>query len=589
MPDISPLFAVEAEKLLSEGKTDDAIELCEKGILVYPKYPVALSILAKAYRIKGEMDAANEKLAAIDQFRPNYKAVEITKSQIDDPNFAIEIKESTPTSSDNIFVQEPETITQPLPEEPAEVIEDDNSEIDPDDIDALFADDSEDKPEETSEIIEDDNTEIDPDDIDALFASDSEESTSEIEENDSFPIDPDDIDALFESDSDTTTSEVITDTQVDNSESEDVEEVAEISNEDIDINDIAADLYDEDTPEEVELNSEISANLTDELDSLLNDLEEEKTFIEEAAEEVITQTDAQLNKSPSNFDLSSGLKEIEEQCEEIKDSTDKIEIESDKNFDLSSELDAIKEDENELDQLEADAYNKDFNLAAELGNLDHDEDIDEASETIDELENFEEYKDSEYYPEVIIEEPATEVIKEDNVDLSKLPQNAKMSALLDDSVTSIRAKDLNLISGLKSSPLQAETSIRTRDYSEQLLPASPAFPDSISVNAITSTLGNNWEARSIDIEENDIDRSGAEDNFSMLADKIKNLSMPKIDEPKTTEEEEDYAPPAVISPTIANLLAMQGRTKEAIAAYEKLIIEDPDNADVYKEKIEELG
>ncbi len=561
MPDISPLFAVEAEKLLSEGKTDDAIELCEKGILVYPKYPVALSILAKAYRIKGEMDAAKEKLAAIEQFRPNYKAVEITKSQIEDQNFTIEIKKSNPIEN-----------MSAIDEESA-------------DIDSII---------ESEEIlpVDNNNTEIDPDDIDALFANDSEESTSEeatdTEEDNNFPIDPDDIDALFESDSDTTTSEVITDTQVDNSESESLEELAEISNEDIDIEDIAENLYDEDTPEKVELSSEISDNLADELDSLLNDLEEEETFIEEAAEEVITQTEAQLGKSTSDFDLSSGIKEIEEEYEEIKDSTDKTEIETDTNFDLSAELDSIKEDESVLDQLEADAYNKDFNLAAELGNLDHDEDIDEASETIDDLENFEEYKESEYYPEELVEEPTIIVVKEDNVDLSKLPQNAKMSALRDDAVASIRAKDLNLISGLKTSPLQAESSVRTRDYSEQLLPASPAFPDSISVNAITSTLGNNWEARSLNIEENDIDRSGAEDNFSMLADKIKNLSMPKIDEPKTTEEEEDYAPPAVVSPTIANLLAMQGRINEAIAAYEKLIIEDPDNADIYRDKIEEL-
>lgn len=59
MSDISPLFALEAENLLTNGHTEDAIELCKKGLEVYPDYPAAISILAKAYNLLGKKDESD--------------------------------------------------------------------------------------------------------------------------------------------------------------------------------------------------------------------------------------------------------------------------------------------------------------------------------------------------------------------------------------------------------------------------------------------------------------------------------------------------------------------------------------------------
>ncbi len=566
MPDISPLFAVEAEKLLSEGKTDDAIELCEKGILVYPKYPVALGILAKAYRIKGEMDAANEKLAAVEQFRPNYKAIEITKNQIEDPNFDILV-----TQSDSSPQTQTEYQKEDSPETQAEL------EIS-DDIDNITSAEEE---YDNSQELETISEEIPTDELIG------EDTSSEPDTDDNFDIDPEDIDALFADSEEDSSSAIVSDDnqELDSEEipdqEETLEDIPEIVSDDIDISEIAYELYDENTPEEVELTSNLSDDLAAELDSLVEDIEEIDYASVETASPGPTNVES-VSAENSDFDLTSELTELEDE-DEPGDSNIELEIESSDDFDLSAELESLADDQ---DTTDLEPNTDDFNIASELSSLEHDEDLENVSSTIDDNADFEEYKDSEYFPEDIPESNHEPV--ENEVDLSGLPKNVKMSALLDNSVASIRARDLNLIPGLKTSPLQAESSVKTRNFSEQLLPASPAFPDSISVNAITSTLGNNWEARSIDIEENDIDRSGAEDNFSMLADKIKNLSMPKIDEPVTAEEEEDYAPPAVVSPTIANLLAMQGRTKEAIAAYKQLIIEDSDNADVYRQKIEKL-
>ncbi|HRP01971.1 MAG TPA: hypothetical protein PLE30_04910 [Candidatus Kapabacteria bacterium] len=54
MNEISPLFALEAEQLLLSGFIEEAIELCNKGLEVYPNYPVAQVILAKSYQVLGD-------------------------------------------------------------------------------------------------------------------------------------------------------------------------------------------------------------------------------------------------------------------------------------------------------------------------------------------------------------------------------------------------------------------------------------------------------------------------------------------------------------------------------------------------------
>jgi tetratricopeptide (TPR) repeat protein len=221
-----------------------------------------------------------------------------------------------------------------------------------------------------------------------------------------------------------------------------------------------------------------------------------------------------------------------------------------------------------------------------LNDLEYDEDLEGISEEIDleisDIDDISDYSKESTYSIVDV------AIEKEKLDTSKLPKNAKMSQLLDNSVSSIRANDLSLIPGLLTSPLQSDNSNKCHNYSEQLLPAYPPFPDSVSVNAITSTLGNNEIDQSIDLDEVTIDRSGAEDSFSRLADKIKNLSMPRIEAPNYEPEDEDYSPPSIITPTIANLLAMQGRVNEAIDAYEKLIIDDPENSSSYLSQIESL-
>jgi tetratricopeptide (TPR) repeat protein len=56
--EISYSFALEAEEMLNEGREEDAVELCKKGIEHYPDYSLAYLILSKALIKTGQKDEA---------------------------------------------------------------------------------------------------------------------------------------------------------------------------------------------------------------------------------------------------------------------------------------------------------------------------------------------------------------------------------------------------------------------------------------------------------------------------------------------------------------------------------------------------
>ncbi|MCO5251534.1 MAG: hypothetical protein M9949_08955 [Candidatus Kapabacteria bacterium] len=68
MEDINVLFAIEAEELLAEGRIDEAISLCERGLEVYPDYAAAVAILAHAYSLSGDSQRSQQ---VIEKFAVN--------------------------------------------------------------------------------------------------------------------------------------------------------------------------------------------------------------------------------------------------------------------------------------------------------------------------------------------------------------------------------------------------------------------------------------------------------------------------------------------------------------------------------------
>jgi len=89
MDDLSPLFALEAEQLMLDGKTDEAIWLCNAGLQEYPDYPAAYAVLAQAYIELEDIDTAEDSIKrGLLLFPENPKLIqmdEILKSSVDNP------------------------------------------------------------------------------------------------------------------------------------------------------------------------------------------------------------------------------------------------------------------------------------------------------------------------------------------------------------------------------------------------------------------------------------------------------------------------------------------------------------------------
>jgi len=68
MNEITPMFAVHAEQLLLDGMPEEAIELCQQGLKVYPEYAAAIAILVKAYIVLGALDKAQQLISESKDF-----------------------------------------------------------------------------------------------------------------------------------------------------------------------------------------------------------------------------------------------------------------------------------------------------------------------------------------------------------------------------------------------------------------------------------------------------------------------------------------------------------------------------------------
>jgi len=75
MSNISPLFAVEAEELLNSGRAQEAIDLCKQGIEAFPNYTIAYGILARAHSAIGDSAVAESVLESAAQSFPRSKTI----------------------------------------------------------------------------------------------------------------------------------------------------------------------------------------------------------------------------------------------------------------------------------------------------------------------------------------------------------------------------------------------------------------------------------------------------------------------------------------------------------------------------------
>jgi len=99
----SPLFAVDAQKLLDQGKVQEAIDLCIQGLEVFPNYQAAVGILAQAYKQIGNEEKANDTLKkAMDKFPTSKSLNNLKKFDLQLPK-SLEMGEGTAMDSNDIL------------------------------------------------------------------------------------------------------------------------------------------------------------------------------------------------------------------------------------------------------------------------------------------------------------------------------------------------------------------------------------------------------------------------------------------------------------------------------------------------------
>lgn len=112
MPNISPLFALEADKLVAAGRFNEAIDLCKSGIAAYPDYHAAYFVMSSAYKGIGDLDSA---LVTAKQAYNSFPLNRQLKELVDDIEVLIEnSKEESINQPDAIYNDTSESFLKPI-------------------------------------------------------------------------------------------------------------------------------------------------------------------------------------------------------------------------------------------------------------------------------------------------------------------------------------------------------------------------------------------------------------------------------------------------------------------------------------------
>ena len=85
---ISPLFAIDAQKMLGAGDASGAVHLLEEGIAVYPEYATAYAVLARSYMQMRDVESAYEWVRrGLGRF-PTHRALAILEKDLRPQTFA---------------------------------------------------------------------------------------------------------------------------------------------------------------------------------------------------------------------------------------------------------------------------------------------------------------------------------------------------------------------------------------------------------------------------------------------------------------------------------------------------------------------
>jgi hypothetical protein len=604
---VSATFALTAEKLLLDGQFEEAISTCEAGLALYPNYPSAMCILAKAYYFVGNFGAAESLIStAFEHFPTNLAIIKIKKAIFEQTlsieNNSIEIDENATVSdiesyneSNNIENENIENQLNEISEGTEMKIEiDENFNEEEKNIEEEFDIENNEENAEQSTVQEIEDNFVN-DSIDEIFdeiPKDTDKNADEnLEELDEIPESIDeDLEIIEDSENEESQYEDIVDVEEADSELEEVTVLEEnltdnnVDNNLLRINEIEKltmalknfDNSDDDDLMEEELsdNSLEEENLEESFE--IERMDEETFFPKHTQQDSIAEmlnnddNDNEYNEDNEIDDneiivdaeepeLTAETAEIEVEEETTVDNFDEItndesadyaELEQAENIEDMTTEDIIEEAEDIEDMMTEDIIEETDNIEDIVT-----EDIIEEAENIDDgLNEYVEVKP------IIIEEPAAVKLVSDlyHIDLELPRITAK---------TAIKKYPIN---HLDIAFDYSSINFFFNDY---------VFNKSENLTVAEDTIVNDI------IIDNDVIDDKAQD-FLNIAKGLENAKIASIVEDEIEEEECDA--PLVASETMAKICTKQNAYSKAIKVYQMLIVEKPEKTDFYNEQIEFL-
>ncbi len=592
MSEISVLFAVEAEQLLLTEMYDEAIELCNSGLNVYPEYASAYGIIARALQQLGRSSEATEVINnAVKQFPTNRLlktiAEDIKKQAvIIAANEAIDFAKSTTNSNsefdldsmiqssidNNPYLTKSELLSMPEDVQyNSSVIDEYNIDSEEDIIHELKTDDDEFDWSAFSAITNSDSTIINEpisnNDIDELVANENEV----IDE----PISNNDIDELVANE-----NEVIDEPLASDNQTMDINAFEDANDQEFDINALINETFSGiiSTKDDIELNSD-SPELDYDLD-LKSNTEDLKSSEFDILQDNDTNefTDGSSEFQSTTSDVSdSDIFEFNDDSEDADDNS--------ANEALLSELYDSIDSEEATPAIEGHINNDDFliNLTTKLNAVNSELPILSPEETALASAQVYDFSQSTYEDELgeiddnIITTSDDSVVTSAELVEEEIPTHLTEyiglkgfaeKMMYSDSVfdRKIRARHLSLIPGLDNSPIRELRYIQKKTYSYQSLPQEPEY----CVQALMPKDGQSDFASLFGF------KSFQEQSAHIIADTIELNSSKKT----ATDVKKD-----IITETIANIYVLQGAYQEAIKAYSDLAEQYPDKREYFEKKI----
>lgn len=580
MSEISVLFAVEAEQLLLAEMYEEAIELCNSGLNVYPEYASAYGIIARALQQLGRSSEATEIINnAVKQFPTNRllktiaEDIELQTSNLE--TIAKNLDDSKNSKSDFDL---DDMIQSTIDNNPFHNFDS----IIPEDNDGL-ANFEHNEIEQISDnefvVIPSEEVDNSLDDI-VINTNDKIDSYNSILDETINPDSDFNIDDLFSNNIPSSNEIHTTDEQNSNINLDIEQELNElVSNANVEINTIDTFIANEG----LDIDAEIGT-------SSLSDIEQYETI---KSDEQINplETFAENNISDFNIEVTNNLEEhvsdnFDSEFEESDYAEDSIEDNSENEALLAQLYNEIDAEDEDTSPIAGHVNNDDFllNLTAKLSAVNSALPV--ISPEADPLASAQVYDFSQSTYEDELGEIDEEIISElpfaASTDNSienaqeEIPTHLAqyvglngfaLKLMRSDSVfdRKIRSRHLSLIPGLDNSPIRELRYIQKKTYSYQSLPQEPDY-------CVKALLPKD--------DQSDFASLFGFKSFQEQSSHIIDNSIETNASKSSTEVKKD-----LITETIANIYVLQGAYQEAINAYSDLADQYPDKREYFEKKI----